>query len=176
MANGFPSMTALLALLAVAGHQNRDKLAQVLGGHGGQQVQPGAQQAQAGAQQAQAGAQQGGFGGLGGLGGGLGGIVGGLRGALGGAGAGGLLGNGLRELMERFQQNGHGDVAQSWVSSGPNKDIAPHELESAIGSDVLADLSAKTGLSREELLQRLSRELPAAVDKYTPDGQIPQGA
>lgn len=153
-------MTALLALLAVAGYQNRDKLAQVLGGHGGQQAQPGQ--------------PQGGFGGMGGaLGGGLGGILGNLRGALGGAGAGGLIGNGLRELMERFQQNGQGDVAQSWVSTGPNKDIAPHELESAIGNDVLTDLSQKTGLSREELLQRLSRELPTAVDKYTPDGTIP---
>ena len=162
-------MTALLALLAVAGYQNRDKLAQVLGGHGGQQ-------AQGGGQQAQPGAQQGGFGGLGGALGGLGGILGGLRGALGGGGAGGLLGNGLRELTERFQQNGHGDVAQSWVGTGPNKPIAPHELEGAIGSDVLADLSQKTGLSREELLQRLSRELPEAVDKYTPDGRIPHEA
>jgi uncharacterized protein YidB (DUF937 family) len=160
MARGFPSMTALLALLAVAGYQNRDKLAQVLGGHGGQQAQPGQ--------------PQGGVGGMGGaLGGGLGGILGSLRGAFGGAGAGGLIGNGVRELMERFQQNGKGDVAQSWVSTGPNRDIAPHELESAIGHDVLADLSQKTGLSKEDLLQRLSRELPTAVDKYTPDGNIP---
>jgi len=148
-------MTALLALLAVAGYQNRDKLSQMLGGHN--------------PEGAPAGAPQGGSGGLGGLGG----ILGNLRGALGGAGAGGLLGNGLRELVERFQQNGQGHVAQSWVSRGPNQEIAPHELETAIGSDVLADLSQKTGMSKQELLNRLSRELPQAVDQYTPDGQIP---
>ena len=32
MSRGFPSMTALLGLLAVAGYQNRDKLAELLGG------------------------------------------------------------------------------------------------------------------------------------------------
>lgn len=32
MSSGFPSMTALLGLLAVAGYQNRDKIAEWLGG------------------------------------------------------------------------------------------------------------------------------------------------
>jgi uncharacterized protein YidB (DUF937 family) len=34
-------------------------------------------------------------------------------------------------------------------------------------------LSNQTGLSREELLARLSRELPDAVDKYTPQDRLP---
>jgi hypothetical protein len=42
-----------------------------------------------------------------------------------------------------------------------------------IGADVLAALEKQTGLSQDELLARLSRELPAAVDKYTPDGRLP---
>jgi len=152
MARGFPSMTALLALLAVAGYQNRDKIAEILRRNQDRRLQPGGS----------------------GSPGGLDGILDNLRGSLGGAGAGGLLGGGLRELVERFQRNGKGDVAQSWVGRGANKDIAPHELEQAIGDDVLADLSQRTGLSRTELLNRLSRELPSAVDKYTPDGHLPQ--
>jgi len=40
----------------------------------------------------------------------------------------------------------------------------------------LDTLSRQTGLSREELLARLSRELPNAVDKYTPQGRIPTEA
>jgi len=103
----------------------------------------------------------------------LGGLLGNLGGALGGAGAGGLLSGGLGELVERFQQNGHGEAAQSWVNHGPNQELAPQQLEKAIGPDVLATLSQQTGLSREELLARLSRELPQAVDRYTPDGRVP---
>src|SRR4051812_49857474 len=39
MSRGFPSMTALLGLLAVAGYQNRDKIGEWLGGLG--QTPPG---------------------------------------------------------------------------------------------------------------------------------------
>ena len=61
----------------------------------------------------------------------------------------------------------------SWVGTGPNKPITPPQVEQAIGPDVLDDLSKQTGLSREELLARLSRELPSAVDRYTPEGRLP---
>ena len=172
MSRGFPSMTALLGLLAVAGFQNRDKIAEMLRGAGSSN--PGAPDQ---------GDQQGGLGGLlSSLGGGGPGTsgqgdqqagLGGLLGGLGGGGLGGLLGGGLGELMESFKQQGQGDVAESWVGTGPNKQIAPDQLEQAIGPDVLASLTQQTGLSREELLSRLSTTLPEAVDQYTPDGRLP---
>jgi uncharacterized protein YidB (DUF937 family) len=160
-------MTALLGLLAVAGYQNRDKIAEMLGGMG--QGAPGA----AGGGRGMAGAAGAGQGAGGGQAGGLGGILGQLGAGLGGAGAGGFLGGGLSELLERFTQAGQGQTAQSWVKQGPNEPIEPPQLEQAIGPDVLETLSKQTGLSREELLARLSRELPDAVDKYTPQGQLP---
>jgi uncharacterized protein YidB (DUF937 family) len=155
MSRGFPSMTALLGLLAVAGYQNRDKLAELLGG---------AQRTAGGSPQVP---QPGGAGGTGGT------LPGNLGGMLGGTSIGDLLSGGLRDLVDTFKQKGQGEVAESWVSRGPNKQIAPPQLEQAIGSDVLETLSQQTGLSREELLSRLSRNLPEAVDKYTPEGRIP---
>ena len=155
MARGaFPSMTALLGLLAVAGYQNRDKLSEMLGNRGG----------------APSGA---GTGGGQPRPGGLEGLLGGLAGAGGGGGLGSILGGGLGQLSDRFRQNGQGEAVDSWVSKGPNKTVAPRDLEQAIGADVLDDLTEQTGLSREELLARLSRELPNAVDQYTPDGRLP---
>jgi uncharacterized protein YidB (DUF937 family) len=90
-----------------------------------------------------------------------------------GSGPGGLLGGGLNELLEQFTKNGQGETAESWIGAGPNKEISPPELKQAIGQDVLSALVKQTGLSQEELLSRLSRELPTAVDKYTPDGRLP---
>ena len=168
MNRGFPSMTALLGLIAIAGYQNRDKLAELLRGAGG--TSPNTP----GAPGQGAGQQHGGLGGL--LGqqpGGLGGLLGSLGGAGAAGGLGGLLGGGLGELVERFRQAGHGEVADSWVGTGPNRQLAPNDLENAIGSDVLEDLTRHTGLSREEILQRLARDLPDAVDKYTPEGRLP---
>jgi uncharacterized protein YidB (DUF937 family) len=100
-------------------------------------------------------------------------IPGHLRGILEGTSIGDLLGGGLRDLVDAFKQKGQGEVADSWVSRGPNKQIAPQQLEKALGPDVLETLSRHTGLSREELLSRLSKNLPEAVDKYTPEGRIP---
>lgn len=51
--------------------------------------------------------------------------------------------------------------------------MAPSELERVLGEEKIAWLTQQTGLSREELLAGLSRELPHAVDKLTPDGRIP---
>jgi len=145
-------MVTLLGLLAVAGYQNRGKIAEVLGGL----------KQEAGSERGQNNQQRG-----------LGGMLGNLGGLLSGASAGSVLSGGLAGLIERFKQNGQGQAADSWVGKGPNQQLAPDQLEQAIGPDVLDTLSQQTGLSREELLSRLTRELPAAVDKFTPEGRLP---
>jgi uncharacterized protein YidB (DUF937 family) len=103
---------------------------------------------------------------------GMAGVLEQLSRTIGSASAGGILSGGLAELVDRFKQSGHGETAESWVRTGPNKPIAPPQLEQAIGPEVLDTLSRQTGLSREELLARLSRELPDAVDRYTPQGRL----
>jgi uncharacterized protein YidB (DUF937 family) len=171
MSRGMPSMTALLGLLAIAGYQNRDKLSELLKGAGGGSPQPSPGNAPGPLHQGslpQESLPQG-FSAQGGLGG----LLENLGGSLGSGGVGGLLGGGLGELLERFRQNGQGEVAQSWIDSGPNKELPAPQLKQAIGADVLAALQQQTGLSQDELLARLSRELPAAVDQYTPDGRLP---
>ena len=111
-------------------------------------------------------------GGLGGsLGGGsLGGLLGGV---LAGGAAGSVLSGGLGDLLKQFQQNGHGDTASSWVSPGPNKQIAPGDLANALGSDQIQSLMSQSGLSREDLLNGLSQHLPDVVNHLTPDGRLP---
>jgi uncharacterized protein YidB (DUF937 family) len=153
MSRGMPSLTALLGLVALAGYQNRDKLAEMLQGAGGHGSSSSGGNTPSGP---------------------LGGLLGNLGGMLGGGGVGGLLNGGLGELLDRFKQNGEGDAAQSWINKGPNQELAPNRLKQAIGPDVLAALEQQTGLSQDELLARLSRELPRAVDQYTPDGRLPQ--
>ncbi len=143
MAKGSPSLIALLGLLAVAGYQNRDKLSEVLNTRGPDPTRPGAD-----------------------------GPLDGLRQMLGGAGTGGIM-SGLSELFERFSNPLQKAKVDTWVQRGPNAPLAPAELEEALDEETLSELSAKTGLSRDDLLSRLSTALPEAVDQATPDGQFP---
>jgi uncharacterized protein YidB (DUF937 family) len=88
---------------------------------------------------------------------------------------GGFLG-GLGSLVERFQQNGHGDVINSWVGSGQNQPITPDQLHQALGPDAVNNLSRMTGVSPQDLVSELSRVLPGIVDKLTPQGRMPDHA
>jgi uncharacterized protein YidB (DUF937 family) len=112
--------------------------------------------------------------GMGGGGGGLSDMLkGGLGGLLAGGAAGSILSGGLGDLLNQFQQKGLGDQADSWVSNGPNKQVAPGDLASALGADQIEALSSQSGLSRDELLQGLSQYLPDVVNHLTPDGRLP---
>src|ERR1700744_5900965 len=74
-------------------------------------------------------------------GGGLGDILkGNLGGLLAGGAAGSVISGGLGDLLKQFQQSGHGDTANSWVSPGPNKQIAPGDLANALGADQINSL------------------------------------
>ncbi|MEI8698138.1 YidB family protein [Mesorhizobium sp. ISC15] len=80
---------------------------------------------------------------------------------------------GLGDILDRLRNAGAGDQVDSWVSTGSNRPVQRDQVEKAIDPQTLSDLAEQTGLSRDELLERLTRELPDAVDKLTPDGQMP---
>lgn len=87
---------------------------------------------------------------------------------------GGLLGGGLGDLLERISKAGQKDAADSWVKPDQqNKPIAPTDLGTAIGGPLLNELSKRTGISQDQLLEQLSKVLPGVVDKLTPDGRVP---
>jgi len=110
----------------------------------------------------------------GGSGGGLGNILaGGLGGLLAGGAAGSVLSGGLGDLLRQFQEKGQGDTANSWVGKGQNQPISPGDLANALGADQIDQLSAQSGLSRDELLNGLSQYLPKVIDHLTPDGRLP---
>ncbi|WP_075293138.1 YidB family protein [Pararhizobium arenae] len=152
------ALKALLGVLAVAGYQNRDKIAEMIRGLRSAQDQPGSEhQGNSGPEQV--------------LGGGLGGLSG-LGGLFGSVTRGGVAG-GLGDLLRQFEDRGQGETAQSWIRPGENKPIDEEKLSEVLGPALLDDLSARTGLDKNEILKRLSRDLPTAVDDLTPDGNIP---
>ena len=154
MSKGMPSLMALLGLVAVAGYQNRDKLRDMIGdarGSAPTDPEPGPEgQARSG-----------------------GGLLDEIGQMFGSGNSGRNLSEGLGELVTRFRTNGLGASADSWVSRDANAEVQPDEVETAIGKDTIEELSRKTGLSAAEIVKRLSVSIPAAVDRFTPEGRLP---
>jgi uncharacterized protein YidB (DUF937 family) len=86
--------------------------------------------------------------------------------------AGGVLG-GLGGLLNKLQQGGLGNAANSWVGSGQNQPASPGQLGSALGPNIIKTLAQQSGLSEDELTKQLSQVLPGLVDKLTPNGRLP---
>ena len=85
----------------------------------------------------------------------------------------GTIVGGLGGLLKQFQQKGLGEVADSWIKTGPNKAVAPGQISDALGPDVIDTLSQRTGLSKDQVVQMLSQVLPNVVDRLTPGGRLP---
>ena len=81
---------------------------------------------------------------------------------------------GLEGVVRQFEQNGLGSTVQSWIDTGTNQPISPDDVHRVIGPDLLQQLAAKSGLSTQELAQKLSQILPQAVDHMTPGGTLPK--
>ena len=107
------------------------------------------------------------LGGGGGGGGLLGGLMGGGQQAQGGGGLGGLL--------QKFQQAGMGNIAQSWVGNGPNQQVSPDQLQQVFGQQQVNQWAQQSNMQPHDLLSQLSQFLPHAVDRMTPNGQMPEG-
>jgi uncharacterized protein YidB (DUF937 family) len=88
---------------------------------------------------------------------------------------GGIMG-GLGDLIGKLTAGGAGDQVNSWVGHGQNQPIQPGHLGSALGGNILNELSAKTGMSQQELLSQLALVLPQLINGLTPKGRVPTAA
>jgi uncharacterized protein YidB (DUF937 family) len=114
------------------------------------------------------------------------GLLDNLAGSLLGGGAGGSSplmksvldmlgqGGGLGGLVQAFQQNGLGNLVDSWVGTGQNLPASPGQIQQALGPKV-QELAQQHGMSADAVSQALSQFLPGLVDHLTPNGQLPQG-
>ena len=64
-------------------------------------------------------------------------------------------------------------MATPKINTGANQDISSGEVSDALGRDVVDELSRRTGLSRDQVVEELARMLPSTVDRLTPEGRLP---
>lgn len=80
---------------------------------------------------------------------------------------------GLQNIAGQFEKNGFGDTMKSWISQGQNLPITADQIHQALGSEKVKEMAAKLGLPVDKLADLLAQHLPQAIDKATPDGNLP---
>ena len=80
---------------------------------------------------------------------------------------------GLQGLLEKFRQNGLGDVASSWVSTGQNLPVSPAQIQQVVGKGKIQRIAQSLGIDPSHVSEGLSKLMPEVVDKLTPKGEIP---
>jgi len=87
----------------------------------------------------------------------------------------GMLGKpgALNNLMAAFQQQGMGNILQSWLGSGQNLPISPSQVQQVLGTGALTEMAKGAGIGVPETANALSSLLPQVVDKISPGGTAP---
>jgi uncharacterized protein YidB (DUF937 family) len=86
--------------------------------------------------------------------------------------AGSVMG-GLSDLIGKLTAGGAAPQVNSWIGPGQNQPIQPAQLGGALGQNVLNELSQRTGMSQQELLNQLATVLPQIINHLTPNGRMP---
>lgn len=79
----------------------------------------------------------------------------------------------LSTIAAKFRESGLDEHVQSWVSKGKNLPVAGDQIERALGSDVVARIGAKLGITQVEAADEIADAMPEVVDEMTPEGELP---
>ncbi|MCX4810013.1 YidB family protein [Streptomyces sp. NBC_01239] len=112
---------------------------------------------------------------------GSGNILGALLSALGGSQSGGSGGSGggsnpLGGLLDMLTKSGLTEQKDSWVGTGQNQSVTGAQIQQALPDDTLQKVAEQAGVTPEQAASDLAQTLPQAVDRLTPQGQVPQAA
>ena len=80
---------------------------------------------------------------------------------------------GVDGVVAELEKTGYGQQVKSWIGTGSNLPISAEEIKKALGSEKLKDLAASTGIPVDKAAEYLAQHLPTAIDKATPDGNLP---
>ncbi len=83
------------------------------------------------------------------------------------------LDNGLDGLVQRFEQAGLREQAQSWIAKGKNLPVTAAQVKSALGPE-LEKIAQRANTTVDAAAARIAEVMPEIVDRLTPDGVAPK--
>src|SRR6478735_12062580 len=81
---------------------------------------------------------------------------------------------GIEGLLDKFRQGGYADQAASWQGTGQNIPVSGGALQEVLGSGAIGQIAQQLGMSHGEAAGGLAQMLPQLIDKFTPNGEVPE--
>jgi uncharacterized protein YidB (DUF937 family) len=78
----------------------------------------------------------------------------------------------IGSTLENFKSRGMEETFLSWVSPDENRPITKTDILNIFDDGTLKDISNKSGISKDEVPEEMSKILPELIDKSTPNGKI----
>jgi uncharacterized protein YidB (DUF937 family) len=79
----------------------------------------------------------------------------------------------LSSIAQRLRESGLDEQVSSWISKGQNLPVIGPQIERALGSETVARIASKLGLTQEQAADELAEAVPEVVDEMTPEGELP---
>ena len=79
---------------------------------------------------------------------------------------------GLQGMLNQLSQSGYGKQVNSWLGRGENQPITTDDLRNALNDQQTRAIAEKLGIPTDQVFDVLSKILPQAVDRQSPDGTL----
>jgi uncharacterized protein YidB (DUF937 family) len=85
---------------------------------------------------------------------------------------------GVSGVVDQLKTQGLGPSVSSWVSDTTGtftggQSVTPQQMHQAFGDQTINELAAKSGLTPQQLTEKLAQVLPHAINAATPGGVVP---
>ena len=80
---------------------------------------------------------------------------------------------GISGVLDKFKEGGLANEVASWVGTGQNLPISADQISSVLGDGQIAQMAEKFGLTPDVISSKIAENLPAIVDKLSPNGELP---
>ncbi|MEU1160579.1 YidB family protein [Streptomyces sp. NPDC090075] len=85
-------------------------------------------------------------------------------------------GGSIGGLLDTLARSGLTAQKDSWVGTGANQPVTGDQLQRALPDDTLQQVAEEAGTTPEQAADQLARVLPDAVDRLTPEGEVPKAS
>ena len=83
---------------------------------------------------------------------------------------------GMGAVLKRFQAQGYGKQARSWIAPGDNQPLDEAAVEQVVGQADIAQMAERLGVPPEDVKQAFAEIMPEMVDQLSPQGELPAQA